>query len=73
MRCRFTRRRPLNEPPPVSGALDNGRRTPTYVLAWVCPPRKLYENLRTAKLGEATLNNCEDIIAEKWAEWKDFP
>ncbi|KAJ7902386.1 hypothetical protein B0H13DRAFT_2026653, partial [Mycena leptocephala] len=41
----------------LRGDLVDGWRTPTYALAWVCPPRTFYENL-----GGGT----------EWAAWPDF-
>ncbi|KAJ7499449.1 hypothetical protein FB451DRAFT_1385149 [Mycena latifolia] len=64
---RFPRRRPVDQPPPLRGPLINGRRSPpTYVLAWVCPPRKLFENLGGGKLGVVDDRNLSDVVFEKW-------
>ncbi|KAJ7645609.1 hypothetical protein DFH06DRAFT_1425448 [Mycena polygramma] len=69
---RFPRRLPLDQPPPLEGRLVDGRRTPMYVLAWVCPPRKLYENLAGGPLGTVSDCNLRDVVSEKWAAFPDF-
>ncbi|KAJ7695683.1 hypothetical protein B0H17DRAFT_1055194 [Mycena rosella] len=42
-RERFPRRLPVDKPPALDGELVDGHRTPTYALAWVCPPRKFLD------------------------------
>ncbi|KAJ7499447.1 hypothetical protein FB451DRAFT_1205473 [Mycena latifolia] len=69
----FPLRRPIDQPPPVCGELVNGRRTPTYVLAWVCPPRKFFENLGGGTLGKVDDSNYRLEVSKKWAAWPEFP
>lgn len=72
MAFRFPRRRAVDQPPPLLGELVDGRPTPTYVLAWVCPPRKFFENLGSGKPGEVDYRNFTDVISHKWGAWPDF-
>jgi hypothetical protein len=69
MRCRFPPRRPLNDPPPAFGTVVNGRRTPKYILAWVCPEHELYKNLRGGQFAEVDDSNYSGVIARKWADF----
>ncbi|KAJ7094919.1 hypothetical protein C8R44DRAFT_595278, partial [Mycena epipterygia] len=64
--------KPASQPPPLRGDLVDGWPTPTYVLAWVFPPRKFYENLGGGTLGKVSDRNFSDIVSEKWAAWPDF-
>ncbi|KAJ7832635.1 hypothetical protein B0H13DRAFT_1914921 [Mycena leptocephala] len=56
---------PVDQPPELCGELVNGRPTPTYALAWVCPPRTFYENLG-GKLGKVNDRNFTNIVSEQW-------
>ncbi|KAF8146911.1 hypothetical protein K438DRAFT_2028016 [Mycena galopus ATCC 62051] len=69
---RFPCRKPANQPPPLHGDLVDGRPTPRYILAWVCPPRKFFENLGGGKLGEVDYCNFSDVVAQKWVAMPGF-
>ncbi|KAJ7230580.1 hypothetical protein GGX14DRAFT_343673, partial [Mycena pura] len=62
----FPFRRPAEQPPPLFGAIENGHRTPDYVLAWVCDPLTFYKNLERGELGKASDRNCSDIVSNNW-------
>ncbi|KAJ7084188.1 hypothetical protein C8R44DRAFT_862294 [Mycena epipterygia] len=68
----FPRPRAVNQPPPLLGELVDGRLTSTYILAWVCPPRKFFGNLGSGKPGEVDYRNFTDVISHKWGAWPDF-
>ncbi|KAJ7486345.1 hypothetical protein B0H11DRAFT_2015783 [Mycena galericulata] len=69
---RFPCRRPVDDPPPVRGDLVDGRPTPTYVLAWVCRPRKFFENLGGGTLGKVNYRNFSDVVTDKWVARPGF-
>ncbi|KAJ7116008.1 hypothetical protein C8R44DRAFT_628262 [Mycena epipterygia] len=66
MACRFPLRMPVDQPPMLLGELANGRRTPSYALAWVCPPNKFYKNLERDMPKKVNDRNYRNAIAEKW-------
>ncbi|KAJ7087324.1 hypothetical protein B0H15DRAFT_950202 [Mycena belliarum] len=70
---RFPLRRPVDEPPPRYETLLDGHRTPLYVLAWVCPSQKLYDNLEKGLPPGTTVHyrNFRDFISMNWIG--DFP
>lgn len=70
---RFPRRRPVNDPPPLYGKLVNGRRTPSYALAWVCTPRELFKNLGGGVPGIVTSDTYMSVIAKKWIAPPNIP
>lgn len=57
--CRFPRRLPLDQHPPLYRSIVGGQRCPLYGLAWVCSGRQLDENL-----GE--VGDYRDVIAFRW-------
>ncbi|KAJ7283987.1 hypothetical protein C8J57DRAFT_1294087, partial [Mycena rebaudengoi] len=63
---RFPRRRPADDPPLVKGDRVDGRPTPTYVLGWLCPDRKFFENLGGGTLGKVHHSNFSDVISANW-------
>ncbi|KAJ7920203.1 hypothetical protein B0H13DRAFT_1987378 [Mycena leptocephala] len=69
---RFPCRRPVDRPPPVRNDLVDGWPTPTYVLAWVCPARKFFENLGGGTLGKVNYRNFSDVVSEKWVARPGF-
>ncbi|KIY73988.1 hypothetical protein CYLTODRAFT_416635 [Cylindrobasidium torrendii FP15055 ss-10] len=71
-RARFPLRRPADDPPPVEGQIVDGHRTPSYGLAWVCPPMELYENLRNEKYPRVSERNALDVVNHNWGGWPDF-
>lgn len=72
MAFRFPCRRPVDDPPPVRGDLVDGRPTPTYILAWVCPPRKFFENLGGGTLGKVNYRNFSNVVTDKWVARPGF-
>ncbi|KAJ6474747.1 hypothetical protein C8R45DRAFT_381826 [Mycena sanguinolenta] len=68
----FPRRRPFDHPPPRCGELVNGRPTPTYALAWVCPARTFYKNLGGGELGKVDDCNFTDVVSKKWRACPKF-
>ncbi|KAJ7264436.1 hypothetical protein B0H12DRAFT_227451 [Mycena haematopus] len=66
MASRFPRRRPVDDPPPLRGELVDGRRTPSYALAWVCPARAFYKNLGVGEPEHVDDCNFTDIVSRKW-------
>ncbi|KAJ7248548.1 hypothetical protein B0H12DRAFT_1324622 [Mycena haematopus] len=67
-RARFPSRRPADQPPPLEGEIVDGRRTPAYVLAWVCDITTFYRNLGGGTLGEVDDCNFMDVVSDKWGE-----
>ncbi|KAF8176898.1 hypothetical protein K438DRAFT_2022440 [Mycena galopus ATCC 62051] len=63
---------PLDEPPPLKGQLVDGHPTPSYVLAWVCPKRKFYENLGGGRLGTVSNRNFSDVVSRNWCARPEF-
>ncbi|KAJ7644507.1 hypothetical protein FB45DRAFT_898091 [Roridomyces roridus] len=51
---------PADQPPPLEKTIVNGRRTPTYALAWFCDPERLYRNLGRAEI---------EVTGEPWHLW----
>ncbi|KAJ7087327.1 hypothetical protein B0H15DRAFT_781574 [Mycena belliarum] len=70
---RFPFRKPLDEPPLLHNRVVDGHPTPLYVLAWVCPPNKLYDNLEKGLPPGTTVHwrNFRDYVSDKWIG--DFP
>ncbi|KIY73987.1 hypothetical protein CYLTODRAFT_485117 [Cylindrobasidium torrendii FP15055 ss-10] len=69
---RFPLRRSPKDPPPVEGEIVDGHRTPCYGLAWVCPSKQLFENLRNERRPEVNDGDVLDIVNEHWGAWPDF-
>ncbi|KAJ7087321.1 hypothetical protein B0H15DRAFT_909236 [Mycena belliarum] len=68
----FPLRKPVDDPPPRHMSLIDGQPTPLYVLAWVCPPQKLFDNLEKGLPdGTVTDSNFRDYVSDKWDG--DFP
>ncbi|KAJ7087322.1 hypothetical protein B0H15DRAFT_801372 [Mycena belliarum] len=69
----FPLRKPVDDPPPRHMSLVDGHSTPLYVLAWVCPPNKLYDNLEKGLPPGTTVHwrNFRDYVSDKWIG--DFP
>ncbi|KAJ7871714.1 hypothetical protein B0H14DRAFT_3131790 [Mycena olivaceomarginata] len=59
-RTLFPRRVPVDEPPPLSGQIIGSRRTPIYVLAWVCHERDFFKNLGSGE------DDYRDLVSDKW-------
>ncbi|KAJ7110305.1 hypothetical protein C8R43DRAFT_1079350 [Mycena crocata] len=60
----FPFRRPVGQPPPLAGAIENGRPTPKYVLAWVCNPTTFFKNLGGGELGIVHDCNFLDVVSK---------
>jgi hypothetical protein len=69
---RFPRRRPVDCPPPLHGELVDGRPTPRYALAWVCPIPAFYKNLGGGELGKVDDCNLTHTLSEKWRDCPKF-
>jgi len=72
-RSTFACRLDPDQPPPLRGEVVNGRRTPTYVLAWVCSARKFFANLGDGERGKVNDRNFTDIVSKKWSAYPDLP
>ncbi|KAF7352430.1 Ribosomal-protein-alanine acetyltransferase [Mycena venus] len=62
----FPRRRYVDDPPPLCGEVFNGHVTPSYALAWVCPPRTFFRNLGDGGVEGVDHRNFTDAVTEKW-------
>ncbi|KAJ7714245.1 hypothetical protein DFH07DRAFT_900173 [Mycena maculata] len=65
-RATFPFRRPVGQPPPLFGVIENGRSTPKYVLAWVCNPTTFFKNLGGGELGKVHYCNFSDVVSKNW-------
>ncbi|KAJ7628594.1 hypothetical protein FB45DRAFT_41185 [Roridomyces roridus] len=52
--------------PTLRGELVDGRPTPVYALAWVCPYMQFYKNLGGGQLPEVINRNYRNVVTEKW-------
>ncbi|KAJ7094027.1 hypothetical protein B0H15DRAFT_831635, partial [Mycena belliarum] len=65
-RATFPWRRPVEQPPPLLGVIENGRPTPSYVLAWVCDSTTFFKNLGGGELGKVDYCNFSDVVSNNW-------
>jgi len=63
---RFPNRLPVDKPPLVRGERVDGRRTPIYVLAWVCNDRDFFKNLGGGVMGKVNSSNFAEVVSKKW-------
>ncbi|KAJ7260944.1 hypothetical protein B0H12DRAFT_1231675 [Mycena haematopus] len=68
----FPFRMPAEQPPPLFGAIENGRVTPKYVLAWVCDPTVFFRNLGRGELGKVNYRNYSGIVSNNSRAHPDF-
>ncbi|KAJ7234306.1 hypothetical protein B0H12DRAFT_1327711 [Mycena haematopus] len=60
----FPLRLPAEQPPPLSGVIENNYVTPKYVLAWVCDPTAFFRNLGRGERGKVHYRNYSGIISQ---------
>ncbi|KAJ7628588.1 hypothetical protein FB45DRAFT_918697 [Roridomyces roridus] len=58
---RFPCKIAFGDPPAVKGTLVNRHPTPQYVLAWVCPETKFFENIACEDSADYT-----NLLRRKW-------
>ncbi|KZV84771.1 hypothetical protein EXIGLDRAFT_726842 [Exidia glandulosa HHB12029] len=61
-RTAFPPRYRRDDPPPFAGIIQNGRRVPTYAMAWKCPE----DTLRAYTAAEGGLNALSRLLALRW-------